>query len=103
MDITVAIGQNVGSEPMDSAHWTGFYDSVFHALERHGFTVYLTEWGTARYEDTEEGFCRYFARSGEPAELGSYHALKQSLSGLARHYKQKAIALSHVDTIMVEA
>ena len=102
MDITVAIGRNVNDSPMEDTHWYGFVHGVQAALVEHGFAVSVVEKGTARYDATNEEHCRFWASSDYPYALGSYQGLRDALSKLAGHYKQHAIALSHVDTVMVK-
>lgn len=102
MDISVAIGRNVGDSPMPLSAWTRYVIDTRLALEESGFTVIGAEMGTAYGYDYKNGESeetqRYFAAVDDSDCAVAYVRLRDKLDILR---KANRIALSMVKTDMV--
>jgi hypothetical protein len=102
MEISVAIGRNVGNEPMSDIDWLDFRSETVETAERYGWVVNVRELGESRYAYTREESYRFWAKNN------NYHAsdildLRRDLSDLARKYGQWGIALTYATTEIIGA
>jgi len=105
MDISVAIGRNVGDSPMSDTDWRAFRTLVYVAVtlgDRQG-TVTVEENGRSTYrddsgEEIEEDMYRIV---GTIPTVRAYLALRDRLAKIAAAYQQWGIALSLLQTDMV--
>lgn len=92
--VTVAIGRNIGDEPMDDDRWTTFKSDTVDALAFNGYEIHSTSEGTGYYQGKGERTFVVVA-SVEPRFLaGLYHIL----ANLAGNYEQDSIALTTGET-----
>jgi hypothetical protein len=107
MDISVAIGRNVGDSPMHLVTWHEFQDELDKVVQNHGFTIKCSETGQSRYiyQDSveQEATYRIWANRDDSFPYGAWWGrFKDDLGQLAAKYQQWGIALSTVQTDIVE-
>lgn len=109
MDISVAIGRNVGEEPMSDESWGAYRVVVFQAIRRVGFAITCEESGKSTYRDesgiaaTEEHYRVFATMDMGKFEVAAYLALRDKLDLIRKAWQQWGIALSIVKTDMVGA
>ena len=90
--ITVTIGRNIGSSPMDSQKWWNFQQSLLKICEVG--KVYFAGSSMKNEGITEDRFNAVFS-----LVVGEIPRLKRKLTTLKKTYKQESIALTIGDFI----
>ena len=91
--ITVTIGRNIGSSPMDAKQWWNFQHSLLKVGEDLG-KVYFAGSSMKNEGITEDRFNVVFS-----LVAGEIPRLKRKLTALKKTYKQESIALTIGDFI----
>jgi hypothetical protein len=97
----IALGRNVGENPMGHDTWIQFAESVENVVMMGERLTYADTWATgeSRYDDMPEetGIFVWFDKN---SDLGQ--DTKDALAGLAKQYGQEAIAYSVSVTNFIE-
>jgi len=93
INVTVAIGRNVGDEPMTSRLWRAFQGDVQDALQACGHEpVFMAKYqGTGRWQGRTEHSVMLSASFDASVDS---EALAEALGVIARRYRQDAVALT---------
>ena len=100
MDISVAIGRNVGETPMAEDKWDDYQNEALSAIIRYKWVVYLEETGKASYQGSKETFARFWAKKDD-YRASDILDLRRDLSDLAHKYGQWGIALTYATTEII--
>ena len=99
--ITVTIGRNIGSSPMDSQKWCNFQQSILEMGEDLGNVYFAgsSDSGKWRMKTEDEGTTEDSFNVVFSLVVGEIPRLKRQLTTLKQTYKQESIALTIGDFI----
>jgi hypothetical protein len=97
MEISVAIGRNVGNEPMPDKEWERFKMDILTMVLKADGTVVVEETGKSQYQGEEEEHYRIIANVDSARILD----IRRQLGRFARERHQWGIALSFVSTTII--
>ncbi len=97
MDISIAIGRNVGDEPMSDDQWNNYRHQLTRIITIRRGTIEVSESGVATYGDLLEEHRRIWAKVDDNDILDIRRALRE----LAGENGQWGVALSYVATEII--
>lgn len=96
--VTVSIGRNVGSAPLDAIEWSAFKEATRNLVLDATSRLFVdSAWSVGRWDGVEEESCTFVGEAYGPAVVIALH---EALAGLARRFQQDAIAITSGTTFL---